>query len=203
MKLLSTSTSPFGRKVAIVLREKGVPHEVKNPWQASSSVDLARHNPLGKVPALLLDDGTTLFDSVVITEYIDALPQGAPLIPSTGLERALVRRWEAVADGIAEASITIMLEGRRAEPLRDAAVVGRQLGKIRQALAFAEVHLGAQGFAHGADFSLADAALVSALAYLDLRVPDEPWRVQHPRLASYAAALEARPSVRETSPPKG
>jgi glutathione S-transferase len=201
MKLLSSPTSPFGRKVRIMLLEKGIPHEVVNPWQPSSGLELARHNPLGKVPALLLDDGA-LFDSVVIAEYLDALPQGPKLIPNEPWQRALVRRWEAVADGIAEAAVAIMLERRRAEPLRDATLVERQLGKIRQALAFVEPELGPQGFAHGTEFSLADAALASALGYLDLRVAEEPWRERHPALARYAAALDARPSIRETSPPK-
>ncbi len=201
MKLLSSPTSPFGRKVRIALLEKGARHEVINPWQPSSGLELAKHNPLGKVPALLLDDGITLFDSVVIAEYVDAQMPEPRLIPSEPRERALVRRWEAMSDGIAEAAVTIMLEGRRAEALRDATVIERQLGKIRQALAFAEAELGHAGFAHGSAFSLADAALVSALGYLDLRVPDEPWRAQCPRLARYLAELEARPSVRETSPP--
>lgn len=201
MKLLTSPTSPFGRKVRIVLLEKGLEHEVKNPWSADAGVVLDRHNPLGKVPALILDGGDTLFDSVVVVEYLDALSASPRLIPLEPLERAHVRRWEAVADGIMEATVLIMLEQRRPEAQRSTEAIDKQLGKVRKSLAFAEGALGERSFAHGAEFTLADAALVSALGYLDLRLASEPWRESHPRLARYAAALASRPSIAQSAPP--
>ena len=159
MKLLTSPTSPFGRKVRVALLEKGLPHEVANPWSAQAGLVLDRHNPLGKVPALILDDGTTLFDSVVIVEYVDALSDSARLIPAAPRERALVRRWEALADGMMESTVSIMLEGRRPEPQRSSEASAKQLGKVRTSLAFAERELGDQSFAHGGVFTLADAAL--------------------------------------------
>ncbi|HVJ17332.1 MAG TPA: glutathione S-transferase N-terminal domain-containing protein [Polyangiaceae bacterium] len=201
MKLLTSPTSPFGRKVRIALLEKHLAHEVANPWSAQAGLVLDRHNPLGKVPALILDDDTTLFDSVVIVEYVDTLADAPRLIPTEPRERALVRRWEALADGMMESTVSIMLEGRRPEAQRSAEAIAKQLGKVRTSLAFAERELGERSFAHGAAFGLADAALVSALGYLDLRLASEPWREQHPGLARYAAALATRPSVAETVPP--
>jgi glutathione S-transferase len=203
MKLLTSPTSPFGRKVRVVLLEKGLQHELLNPWSAAAGVVLDRHNPLGKVPALTLADDTTLFDSVVIVEYLDALSPNPRLIPLEPLERALVRRWEALADGIMESTVMIMLEERRPEAERHGDVIAKQLGKIRTSLGFAANSLGEQTFAEGGAFSLADAALVSALGYLDLRLASENWRESQPNLARYAAALAARPSVAESAPPPG
>jgi len=200
MKLLTSPTSPFGRKVRIALLEKGLQHDVLNPWAAEAGVALAEHNPLGKVPALVLDDQTALFDSVVIVEYVDALSESPRLIPAAPFERALVRRWEALADGVMEAAVTIMLENRRPEAQRSAEAITKQLGKVRSSLAFAEKALAGE-YAHGGAFGLADAALLSALGYLDLRLAGEPWRDQHPALARYFASLAPRPSVARTTPP--
>ncbi|HEY4157573.1 MAG TPA: glutathione S-transferase N-terminal domain-containing protein [Polyangiaceae bacterium] len=193
MKLITSPLSPYGRKVRIALLEKSLPCEVVNEAALP-------HNPLGKIPALMLDDSTSLFDSVVIVEYIEGVAPTPQLIPSEPHERALVRRWEALADGIADAAVLAMLEGRRAAELRDPSVVERQLGKVRAALAFAEAGL-AESFAHGATFSLADAALVSAIGYLHLRHPDVLPSSPTPRLHAYLTRLATRPSIATTTPP--
>jgi glutathione S-transferase len=193
MKLITSPTSPYGRKVRIALIEKSIACEVANE-------PAAPHNPLAKIPALVLDDGTPLFDSVVIVEYLDALTPSPKLIPSGPRERALVRRWEAVADGIADATVLAMLEGRRAPALQDASFVERQLGKVRASLAFADSEL-RESFAHGASFSLADAALCAACGYLELRFPDVLASSATPRLHAYLARLATRPSLVSTAIP--
>jgi glutathione S-transferase len=200
VKLYSSPTSPFARKVRIALREKGVACDEIDTWSLGAASGLVDHNPLGKVPSLVLDDGTDLFDSVVIVEYIDAIWPSPRLIPETLPARTLVRRWEALSDGIADAAVLAMLEGRRAEALQDPAALKRQHGKILSALVRADHDLGERTWCVGDDFTLADAALASALGYLDLRCPTL-WRGKHPRLETYLARLEQRPSVASTKPP--
>jgi len=197
MKLWTSSTSPYARKVRIVLREKRIDCEEQNPVQVG--LDLAQKNPLAKVPTLELDDGTLLFDSVVIVEYLEALAPSPRLIPESLLGRALVRRWEALADGIADAVVLAMLEGRRAPERRDPAVVERQHGKVRAALAQIETFLCAHGGLFSAEFSLADAAVLSALGYVELRAP-ELFSVPYPILQGYRAHFATRASVATTDP---
>jgi glutathione S-transferase len=197
MKLWTSTTSPYGRKVRIVLREKQIVCEELNPAQAG--VDLAQKNPLAKVPTLELDDGTMLFDSVVIVEYLDALGPSPRLIPEAPHERALVRRWEALADGIADAVVLGMLEGRRAPERQDPALVERQHGKVRAALSQIETFLAAGGGLFSAEFSLADAAILSALGYIELRAP-QLFNVPYPILEGYRSHFAARASIAATDP---
>lgn len=197
MKLWTSATSPYGRKVRIVLREKQMACEEQNPAQVG--LDLSQKNPLAKVPTLELDDGTLLFDSVVIVEYLDGIGDGARLIPEPALERARVRRWEALADGIADAVVLAMLEGRRAPERRDPAVIERQHGKVRAALAQIETELSANGGLFGRDFTLADAAVLSALGYVELRAP-ELLSVPYSTLRDYRARFATRRSVVTTDP---
>lgn len=197
MKLWTSSTSPYARKVRIVLREKRIACEEQNPAQVG--LDLSHKNPLAKVPTLELDDGTLLFDSVVIVEYLDTLEPSPRLIPASPLERALVRRWEALADGIADAVVLAMLEGRRTPERRDLAVVERQHGKVRAALSQIETFLAEHGGLFSAEFSLADAAVLSALGYVELRAP-ELLKVPYPILEGYRTLFATRASVATTDP---
>src|SRR6185436_20184046 len=136
----------------------------------------------------------------VICEYLEGLAPVPRLIPEDIRERALVRRWEAVSDGIADATVLATLEGRRASELQDKAVVERQLGKVRASLDFVETTLGPE-FAHGASFSLVDAALVGALGYLEYRFPDLLPSAKTPRLHAYYARIKQRASVVQTAIP--
>ncbi|HWA73145.1 MAG TPA: glutathione S-transferase N-terminal domain-containing protein [Polyangiaceae bacterium] len=199
MKLWTSPTSPYARKVRIVLREKRIACDELAP--SASGIDLAQKNPLAKVPTLELDDGTLLYDSVVIVEYLEALAPSPRMIPDEPVERALVRRWEALADGIADAVVIAMLEGRRAPERRDPAVVERQHGKVRAALSQIETALSARGGKLSTDFSLADAALVSALGYIELRAP-ELFKVPYPNLEGYRGLFATRSSVSTTEPPR-
>lgn len=203
MKLLASLTSPFARKARIVLAEKHVDFdlEVVNPWDTENPVIV--HNPLSQVPTLVLDDGTAVFDSRVIAEYLDAMSPATKLLPEPGRQRMLVRRIEALADGVAEAAVKIFLERKRPEEHRDSAWVALQRAAIDRGLGVIEQELGDKEWFHGHNLSLADIAVGCCLGYLDLRFGEEiDWRRGHPGLAQHMDKLRARPSFAETVPPK-
>ena len=200
MKLIASLTSPYARKVRVVLAEKRIEYEfdVQNPWLADSPVPL--FNPLGKVPVLVLDDGTTLFDSRVIVEYLDTVTPVTRLIPSGNRERTLVKRWEALGDGVCEAAANIFLERKRAAEQQSQDWIRRQEAKIESGFrAFAE-ELGDQKWCFGDAYSLADVAVGCALGYLDFRFPEINWREPHPNLAHHWEKLAKRPSFQNTVP---
>ncbi len=201
MNLYGSLTSPYVRKVRVLLREKDIPCEfvVSNPGDPDSVVP--QYNPLGKVPVLELDDGTTLFDSPVILEYLDAL-KGAPLLPLTGQERWVVLRWQALADGILDAVVTRVLEARRPLEQQSSLTFSQQEGKVARALVFAEQYCGDKRYLLGDALTLADLSMGVALAYVDFRFPHS-WRGRHARLARWFARIGTRPSFVETQPPAG
>jgi glutathione S-transferase len=202
VKLLGTETSPYTRKVRLVLLEKAIPcsYVVDPPREPGSGVPHA--NPLGRVPTLLLDDGTAVFDSPVICEYLDGLNDSPDLIPRADpMARMRGRRWEALADGIADSAVVVRIESLRHRDRQDAAILALHGNAITRALAFAAGRLAGRMWCEGDALSLADLALAAALLYLDLRQPERDWRGQHPELAAWAATLFARPSVRATLGP--
>lgn len=200
MKLILSLTSPYARKIRIVLAEKALPYaqEVDIPWLAETSVP--DYNPLGKVPALIADDGEVWYDSPVIAEYLET--QGGPaLLPAERLAALPVRQTEALADGITDAAVAAFLESRRPAEQQDAASIARQLTKIRRGLAALEERLGQRKGFGGNDLNLADIAVGCALGYLDFRFPQIDWRSNHLPLASWAAQVFARPSFADSVPP--
>jgi len=197
MKLLGTHASPYVRKVRLVLLEKNIPHEylVDAPREVGSQV--ARVNPLGRIPALILDDETCVFDSPVIAEYADTLNDTPILIPRTdALARMRVKRWEGLADGIMDSALVVRTERIRPEEKQDAGNITRHNEAISRALSFASDQLGNREWCEGAAISLGDLALVSVLIYLDLRQAERDWRGAHPNLAAWFERISARPSVR-------
>jgi glutathione S-transferase len=197
MKLLGTHASPYVRKVRLVLLEKNIPHEylVDAPREVGSQV--ARVNPLGRIPALILDDETCVFDSPVIAEYADTLNDTPVLIPrSDALARMRVKRWEGLADGIMDSAVMVRTERIRPEEKQDAGNITRHNDAISRALSFAAEQLGNKEWCEGAAISLADLALASTLVYLDLRQAERDWRGAHPNLAAWFARISERPSVR-------
>lgn len=200
MKLIGSLTSPYVRKVRIVLAEKKIDYDLvlDSPWESTSRV--GEKNPLGKVPVLLLDDDTTLFDSRVITEYLDNVTPNNRLIPATGRERTQVKRWEALADGICDAAAAIVLENRRPEAQRSEAWLGRQREKILRGVEEAAEELGEQNWCHGNSLTLADIALGVALGYLTFRITNFDWREAHPNLARLHDKLMQRASFADTVP---
>lgn len=200
MKLIGSRTSPYVRKVRVLLAERGIGHDFleENAWTATTTVP--RYNPLNKVPALQLDDGSCLYDSAVITEYLDAI-SGHALVPGDALQRARVRCLEALADGIADAGIAAFLERKREAPRQDAAWIARQMSKVDAGVAALAEALGSKPHLGGAGPDLADIAAACALAWLEFRMPEYGWRKAHPALDAWATRMAARPSFVATQPP--
>ena len=197
MKLLGTNTSPYVCKVRLVLLGKKIPHIylVDPPREPGSQV--ARVNPLGRIPALILDDETCVFDSPVIAEYVDTMNDTPILIPRTdALARMRVKRWEALADGIMDSAVVVRTESIRPAEKQEANTISVHNNAITRALAYAADQLGQREWCEGASITLADLALVSALIYLDLRQPERDWRGPHPNLAAWFARISERTSVR-------
>ncbi len=199
MKLLGTPTSPYTRKARLVLLEKNIPHTyiVDAPNESGSQVP--RVNPLGRIPALLLDSETCVFDSSVIAEYVDTLNDTPILIPrNPGLERMRVKRWEALADGIMDSAVVVRMESVRPAEKQEAATLMTHNDAISRSLDFAARALGNRAWCEGNSITLADLALVSALIYLDLRQPERNWRGIHANLAHWFDNMQQRPAVRRT-----
>jgi len=197
MKLLGTNTSPYVRKVRLVLLEKNIPHDyfIDAPREPGSQV--ARANPLGRIPALILDDETCVFDSPVIAEYADTLNDHPVLIPrNDALARMRVKRWEALADGIMDSAVVVRTECMRAPDKQDADIIDRHNKAISRALDYSAELLGARKWCEGDAITLADLALVSALIYLDLRQAERDWRSAYPNLAAWFSHINERASVR-------
>lgn len=200
MRLLSSPPSPFGRKVKMTAAIKGVMDritvEAVNPSVPGDPV-LTAANPLGKIPALILADGSALYDSRVICEYLDTLSLAPVLFPSLGLDRFRMLTRAACADGILDAAILIVYEDRfRPEDKRSADWIARQQGKIDGALAVFE--RGVREMSGAIDYS--QITLAAALGYLDFRLGGR-WRPAHPGLAAWLQSFEARhPAYKETSP---
>jgi glutathione S-transferase len=202
MKLIGSLTSPYVRKVRIVLIEKKVEVdlELENVW--ASDTKIALNNPLGKIPCLLLDDGEAIYDSRVIAEYADTLSPVNNLVPSASRERASVKTWEALADGVKDAGILARLELTLRPPEQQSPVwVERQMEKMNRGLAQMSQKLGENAWCHGNQMTLADIALGCSLGYLLFRFPDIAWQAQYPNLAKHYDKLMQRPSFAETVPP--
>jgi len=200
LKLIGSAASPFARKVRIVLAEKRIEYtwEVRSPWAAGSTVpDL---NPLGKVPVLVLEDGTALYDSRVICEFLDGVSPIGKLIPAGNRERIEVRRWEALADGIVDAGALARAESQRPAHERSAAWSERQMKKVARGLDALETQLGARAYCCGNNLTLADIAVGCCLGWLDFRYPKLGWGDDRENLARLAAKLADRPSFADTTP---
>lgn len=200
MKLTASLTSPYARKIRILLAEKQIPCElvVDSPWETATSVPAL--NPLGKVPVLETDDGETFFDSPVIAGFLEALDIPPHFIPQAGMPAVRVRQTEALADGILDAAVLAYLETLRPAEARLQSSIDRQHDKINRALARLESQLTGEFF-HDDRISLADVAVGCALEYLDLRAPGLDWRAHYPRLKAFLAQIGERDSFVSTRPP--
>ncbi|MEW6466481.1 glutathione S-transferase N-terminal domain-containing protein [Tibeticola sp.] len=204
MKLIGALTSPYVRKVRVVMAEKKLDYQLVTEDVWSADTRIADYNPLGKVPCLVMEGGEAVFDSRVIVEYLDTLSPVGKLIPATGRERAEVKTWEALADGVMDAAILARLEATwpgRAEGERSAAWIARQLDKVRAALKSMSQGLGDKPFCSGIHLSLSDIAVGCALGYLDFRFPDIAWRDDHPNLHKLYDKLMQRQSFIDSRPP--
>ncbi|MES2980652.1 MAG: glutathione S-transferase N-terminal domain-containing protein [Pseudomonadota bacterium] len=203
MKLIGSTTSPYVRKVRVVMAEKKLDYDfvLEDVWAASTT--MSDSNPLGKVPCLVMEGGEAVFDSRVIVEYLDTLSPVGKLIPVQGRERAEIKTWEALADGLVDAAILARLEATwsgRTEQQRSQGWIDRQMGKIRTALKAMSTGLGEKAFCSGIHFSLSDVAVGCALGYLDLRFKEVEWRDSYPNLAKLQEKLMQRQSFVDTLP---
>ena len=203
MKLIGSTTSPYVRKVRIVLAEKKLDYQFvqDNVWGDDTTVTAS--NPLGKVPCLLMEGAEAVFDSRVIVEYLDTLSPVGKLIPAVGRERAEIKTWEALADGVMDAAILARLEATwtgRTKAQRCNAWIERQMGKITAAVKAMSTGLGDKPFCAGIHLTLADIAVGCALGYLDFRFPQIDWRTDNPNLQRLYEKLAQRPSFADTQP---
>ncbi len=199
MKLFGTPASPYVRKVRLVLEEKHIPYEYLVAPASQREAMVVPLNPLGKIPVLVCDNGRAIYDSPVIVEYLDGLVAEPELIPRTFDERIEVKRWEALGDGIADATVLISHDYRKPEARRESAEwYESQRQKIERGLAVMSKDLGGREFCFGGSFTLADIAAGYALGYLDQALPELNWRKPYPTLNQLAARLAARDSFRKT-----
>jgi glutathione S-transferase len=200
MKLVTSLTSPYGRKARVVLLEKKIPFQlqVENPWLPDTPVPTL--NPLGKVPVLVLEDGVSVFDSRVIVEYLDHVSPVAHLIPSEPKSRMVVRGVEALADGVTDAAVAVFLEKKRPADKQSADWLTLQEKTLFRGLEALSEALGEKSWYLGNSMTLADVACGCMLGYLNLRFPEIDWRNAHPNLAKLYDKLMTRASFKETVP---
>jgi len=203
MKLIGSISSPYVRKVRIVMAEKKLDYDfvLEDVWSADTTI--AQSNPLGKVPCLVMEGGEALFDSRVIVEYLDTLSPVGKLIPAVGRERAEVKTWEALADGVMDAAILARMEAHwpgRGQGERSKAWIDRQLGKVNASVKAMSQGLGDKPYCAGIYLSLADIAVGCALDYLNFRFPEIDWRGSYPNLAKLQDKLMQRQSFVDSKP---
>ena len=201
MKLLGGTISPYTRKVRIVLAEKKIDCEFEIADVNPPENPVNALNPLGKVPTLLMDDGTALFDSRVIVEFLDSASPIARLIPENNRERVAVRRWEALADGCLDAGLLVRYESVRPKKEQSPAWSSKQTGKLKRSLTAMALELGERPWCHGERYTLADIAVGSCLGWVEFRKPaDIDYRADYPNLARFYDTLMERPAFAETAP---
>ncbi|MCX7277030.1 MAG: glutathione S-transferase N-terminal domain-containing protein [Burkholderiales bacterium] len=203
MKLIGSLSSPYVRKVRVVMAEKKLDYQfvLDDVWTAGSQV--GESNPLGKVPCLVMEAGEAIFDSRVIVEYLDTLSPVGKLIPAQSRERVEVKTWEALADGVCDAGVLARMEStwvERSNEQRSQAWIDRQMSKVEAGLKAMARGLGDKAFCSGIHFSLSDIAVGCALGWLDFRFPDLNWRANHPNLAKLQDKLVQRQSFVDTKP---
>lgn len=203
MKLIGSAASPYVRKVRVVLAEKRLDYQfvIEDVWAADTTI--SHSNPLGKVPCLIMEGGDAMFDSRVIVEYLDTLSPVGKLIPQQGRERAEVKTWEALADGVMDAGVLWRLEATwtgRNDHERSGAWIARQRAKVEDGVAAMAKGLGDKPFCSGIHLSLSDIAVGCTLGWLGFRFPDIDWRGEHGNLARLYDKLMLRPSFIDTQP---
>ena len=200
MKLIGSLASPYVRKVRVAMAEKKLDYELvlENVWAPDTAIQ--QSNPLGKVPCLVMEDGGAMFDSRVIVEYLDTLTPVGKLIPPNGRERAEVKCWEALSDGVVDAAVLIRLERMRPEAQRSQEWMERQMSKVHAGLKAMSAGLKDTAFCSGNHYTLADVAVGCALGWLSFRFPEITWRDTYPNLEKLFDKLSERTSFKDTIP---
>jgi glutathione S-transferase len=199
MKLLAATASPYTRKVRIVLTEKKIECDLQMVDVAPAENPVNAHNPLGKIPTLLLDDGTALYDSRVIVEYLDNVSPIGRLIPDNNRDRTAVRRWEALADGVLDAGLLWRYESLRDKKEQSKAWQDKQLARMKRGMEQIAKEIGA--FCHGERYSLADIAVGCCVGWLDFRKPGAvDWRAEYQPVSRHYDKMMERPAFADTVP---
>ena len=201
MKLIGSYTSPFVRKISVILLEKRIPFECVNESPYSESNGVARYNPLGKVPALVTDDGECWFDSPVIAQYLELLGVAPPMIPSDPRAALRMRQLEALADGVMEAAQALVREKARPGAQQSEQELLRQREKVARGLDRLEA-CAADGTLRGDEVNLATISTACAIAYLNFRRVAPGWCATRPQLVKLVDALFQRASFARTEPPR-
>jgi glutathione S-transferase len=200
MKLFASPASPYARKVRVLLEEKKIPYEYFGEHSVSPDHPVHEHNPLGKVPALVLDDGQALYDSAVIVEYLDEQFPTPKFIPGPLEQRIHIRKYEALADGVCDAAVLMMLERRRPPERQSDEWVAHQRKKVEHGIEALAKALGKQDWLVANTLTLADVAAACVLGYVTLRMPEYDWGVRYPGLAQLAARMAGRESFKTSKP---
>ncbi|KAF3997411.1 glutathione S-transferase N-terminal domain-containing protein [Glaciimonas immobilis] len=201
MKLIGSLGSPYVRKVRVVMAEKKLDYTfvLEDVWSENTTIQIS--NPLGKVPCLIMEDGGAMFDSRVIVEYLDTLTPVGKLIPVNTRERAEIKCWEALADGVSDAGVLIRLERlQRLPEHQNESLIARQRSKVDAGLKAMAAGLAEKSFCSGNHYTLADVAVCCALGWLSFRFPEIEWRETYPTLAKLFDKLSERPSFKDTAP---
>jgi glutathione S-transferase len=200
LKLISATPSPYARKVRIALAEKSIPFELLTevPWDSTTATP--KHNPLEKLPVLILEDGSSVYESRFILEWIEVKHPSPSLLPADEDERLAARKVEVVCDGVCDACVLMFWERHRAPDQRSEAWVARQQRKVDGGLRALSEWAADREWVIGDQFGLADIATGTLVKYLDVRFPDLPWRTTYPNLAALSDRLEQRPSFAATTP---
>ena len=199
-KLISATPSPYARKVRIALAEKKLPFELitEVPWDSTTATP--KHNPLEKLPVLILDDGSSVYESNFIMQYLEWMYPETPLMPADVAGKIAARRLEVLCDGICDAFVLMFFEKQRAEGTISKEWMARQRRKVDGGLREMSRLIGDREFAVGDKFGLGDIAVGTAFAYLCVRAPDVDWRSAHPNLAAFSNRMEKRPSFAGSVP---
>ncbi|RZL96419.1 MAG: glutathione S-transferase [Variovorax sp.] len=203
MKLIGSAASPYVRKVRVVMAEKRLDYQFIKEDVWADTTTIGQSNPLGKVPCLVMEGSEAMFDSRVIVEYLDTLSPVGKLIPQQSRERAEVKTWEALADGVMDAGVLWRLEATwagRGDGERSQAWMDRQRAKVEAGIAAMAKGLGDKPFCSGIHLSLSDIAVGCALGWISFRFPEIDWRARYANLARLYDKLLTRPSFAETQP---
>jgi glutathione S-transferase len=199
LQLISATPSPYARKVRIVLAEKGIPFELitEVPW--NSTTETPQHNALEKLPVLILEDGSSVYESHYILEYIEAkFPEKHPMLSDNVDERLFAKKVEVVADGMCDALVLRFFEIQRSQQSEE--WKARQMRKVDGGFKTLAEWVGDKDFIIGGKFGLADVATGSVCGYCDVRFAEYPWRTKYPNLARYMDKLAERQSFKDTVP---
>jgi len=199
-KLISATPSPYARKVRIALAEKGIPFELitEVPWDSTTSTP--KFNPLEKLPVLICDDGSSVYESRFIMEYLELKHPEVPMLPRDVDGIIAAKRLEVLCDGICDALILMFFERQRAKEAQSSEWMARQKRKVDGGLREMTRLIGDREFAVGGSFGLGDIAAATAMGYISVRWPDLGVRDTYPNLARFSDRMEQRPSLQSSRP---